>query len=730
MATIILSAIGSALGGPIGGTIGALVGQQIDRAVFGGGGTREGARLKELSVTTSSYGSAIPRVFGRMRVPGTIIWATDLIERKDKQGGGKGKPSTVTYSYTASFAVALASRPLAGVGRIWADGNLLRGAAGDMKAGGQLRFHNGSGGQSADPLLIAAEGAGQCPAYRGCAYAVFEDLQLADFGNRIPALTFEVFSGETSLSLAQICDGVIDNVAAPVVLSGVAGLSCEGPLADTLAQLDPAFPIDCDVSGDVLTIGREAAGAVIPLRDAATATRDDAFGTAQGFARRRLPPPAARPEVLRYYDVDRDYQPGLQRAPGRASPGQPSSTELPVAMAATDARTLAAAMARRAGWARQTLSWRTAELDPAVTPGALVTVPGEPGLWRVHDWEWRENGVELSLARLFSLSQQASAVDADPGRINTPPDAVIGPSVLSAFELPWDGLGAGDTPLLYAAASSPSAGWTGAALFADHGDGQLIALGSSGRSRAVTGTVAVAVPPASPCLVDRITAITVTLAASDLALTACSVSQLANGANRALIGEEIIQFLNVAALGNRQWRISGLLRGRGGTEAAIGGHGAGEPFVLLDGAATALDAALVGDQPQTLIAALGLGDASPVTSPIASRGITRRPLAPVHPRMAMQTDGSLRLRWTRRARGAWTWLDGVDAPLHEQSEAYAVTLGPVDAPLATWNTTSPELVIDAAQLAALPAEASGQPFRARQQGSYALSQPLLLAILA
>ena len=52
------------------------------------------------------------------------------------QGGGKGKPKVTTYSYTASFAVALASRPIAGIGRIWADGNLLRGAAGDLKTGG------------------------------------------------------------------------------------------------------------------------------------------------------------------------------------------------------------------------------------------------------------------------------------------------------------------------------------------------------------------------------------------------------------------------------------------------------------------------------------------------------------------------------------------------------------------------------------------------------------------
>ena len=36
------------------------------------------------------------------------------------------------------------------------------------------------------------------PAYRGTAYAVFDGLQLKDFGNRIPNLTFEVVTAGTN----------------------------------------------------------------------------------------------------------------------------------------------------------------------------------------------------------------------------------------------------------------------------------------------------------------------------------------------------------------------------------------------------------------------------------------------------------------------------------------------------------------------------------------------------
>ena len=70
MATLVLTAIGTVIGGPLGGAIGGLIGSQIDHAIVGGP-HREGPRLKELGVSTSSYGSPIPRHHGRMRVPGT-----------------------------------------------------------------------------------------------------------------------------------------------------------------------------------------------------------------------------------------------------------------------------------------------------------------------------------------------------------------------------------------------------------------------------------------------------------------------------------------------------------------------------------------------------------------------------------------------------------------------------------------------------------------------------------
>src|SRR5688572_7607222 len=150
MATLVLSTVGTMLGGPVGGAIGSLLGQSIDQQLFGPG-PRHGPRLGDLAVQSSTYGSAIPRLFGTIRVAGSIVWSTDLKEDSQTQGA-KGQPDSVTYSYSVSFAVALSCRRINRIKRIWADGKLLRGAGGDFKVSTGFRFHPGSEDQQVDPL--------------------------------------------------------------------------------------------------------------------------------------------------------------------------------------------------------------------------------------------------------------------------------------------------------------------------------------------------------------------------------------------------------------------------------------------------------------------------------------------------------------------------------------------------------------------------------------------------
>ena len=230
MAVLALAVGGAAIGSTMAGTLlgmtyatwGYMAGSAIGSMLFGEKTQLPGAqgpRLSDLKVQASTYGAPIPQVWGKVRCAGNMIWSADIVETEHTstvssggggKGGGGGGGSTqtqTTYSYSVSFAVGVCRGPIAGIRRIWANGSLIYnlGASADVstvaasnKAAGGIRFYTGSETQMPDSLIEAAKGAGNVPAFRGLAYVVFDTLQLADFGNRIPNLEFEVITTGSS----------------------------------------------------------------------------------------------------------------------------------------------------------------------------------------------------------------------------------------------------------------------------------------------------------------------------------------------------------------------------------------------------------------------------------------------------------------------------------------------------------------------------------------------------
>lgn len=726
MATLILTAVGSAIGGPIGGSIGALIGQQADAMIFGGG-TRQGPRLRELTVSTSSYGQPLARHFGRMRVPGTIIWSTDLIESKRKQKGRKGQPSTTTFSYSASFAVALSSTPVARLGRIWADGNLLRGAMDDLKVAGKLRFYRGFGDDPVDPLIAADKG-NNAPAFRDCAYVVFEGLELGDFGNRIPALSFEIFAdgGDASVSLALMVPGAAER--SDDTIAHARGFADEGgPLASTLAAIDQVIPLVCTSGTDRLRIAPRRA----ERNDIQTLPAQLSVGESppeEGRHKQRAGSPAREPASLRYYDEDRDYQPGVQRALGSRRNGREMMIDLPATLTADGARQLANDRANRARWQGETVLWRIGELDPRLQPGAVVRLPNTAGLWFVASWEWFERGVELSLERL--APGLAAPHASDPGEALPPSDVALPQTQLAAIELPGDTNLNPATPLLFAAASAANSSWRGAALYRIQANA-LVPLGSSGSQRAVMGALLEPLGASSAMLFEPQSSISVELVGEDLDFADTDIEGLANGTNRLMVGNEIIQFARAEPLGDRKWSLLGLLRGRAGTEAeAAAGHPSQTTVILIDESLVPLDPTDVPSLATTRIAAIGTGDAEVVVADLTNAGFSRRPLTPVHPRLMVTPDNSWELCWTRRARGQWRWDGAVDVPLVEEREAYIVGYGPTTGPLAAWSVSEARLQLLQQERSALLDAYGPGPLWVRQMGTFDQSRPLLLAQLS
>ena len=684
MATLILGTVGALVGGKLGRAVGSVIGLAIDRTLFAPKG-RQGPRLGDLAFQSSQYGALIPRLYGINRVSGTVIWATDLREDRKKVSNGKGQPKTTTFSYSASFAVALSARKVLRIGRIWADGNLLRGAAGDFKVATEFRLHHGGEDQAVDPLIASAEGAGMAPAYRGLAYAVFENLQLADFGNRIPSLSFEVIAGEGEVAVGAIINDLAGSgVAAdcPTTVSGYAafGDSVRGAV-ETLASVVAFSAYDDGRRLQVVETAGQAA--MIVERD---------LGAARGEERAARLPLERRsastiPETLSitYYEPSRDYQQGVQRARRDGGARRESKIELPIVLAPETAKQIAERQLDRIWAARASakvrLPWRRLDL----VPGQQVIVEGSPARWRVAAVTLDRMVVEADLVRL----SEGGAVmpSADPGRGLIQNEASHGPTTFHLIDLPPIEPGVANTPNPVVAAAGISTGWRRAALLLSTDGGASWDEVGETAAPAIIGAVDSVLGVGSARLIDEVNQVEVTLLNAEMALANVDNEGLDTGRNLALLGDELIQFRTATPLGGNRYRLSGLYRGRRGTEWAITSHTAGERFVLIERDALAAISP-VGAPAQVMMMAVGIGDdATPPIKTILNPEQALMPLTPVHLRGERLSDGRISLSWVRRSRDGWRWIDSVDAPLAEESERYALTIAPDVGPVEQTQTS-------------------------------------------
>lgn len=182
-------------------------------------------------------------------------------------------------------------------------------------------------------------------------------------------------------------------------------------------------------------------------------------------------------------------------------------------------------------------------------------------------------------------------------------------------------------------------------------------------------------------------------------------AQLDRGANLALVGGEMMQFGRAVPLGGGRWRLSALWRARRGVTGAVT---AGDPFVLIEADAVRfVDLPLASLGSEVRVMASGVGDAEPVVAGATVTGASVLPPAPVAVRVV---EGGAAVVWTRRSRAGWRWLDGVDAPLGEEGEAYRVSV--------TSGGGTRELVPAEPRVTLNAAERAGATVTVRQRGTY------------
>lgn len=741
-------AVGTALGGPVGGLIGGFIGNaiggMIDNQLFPV--KQEGPRIEDRSVTASTYGQQIPRLYGpENRISPNMIWSTELIEtaKKSKQGG-KGGPSVqqTEYSYRVSCALAFAVGPIANIRKLWANGKLIfdnpapglspdaTGVMVSERADATqavfttMRFYTGGPLQAPDPTIESYLGVGETPAYRGTCYIVLTDLQLADYGNRIP--NFEaLIEAQESISVGAVVDSICVACGVPtndVSTVGLAGDSVRG-FAITQAAGGPgalqplalAYAFDTAEQGGGLRFikrGRSPRGRITQDMMGGHVGGDDRPEAVRFDRNPDMQQP--RQASLTFLDPERNYQPNTQlaaRAYGDAENNLGTSVAL--VLTADEGRSIVDRMLWEPWTARRICTldltdkfvdlrpgdvWVLDSPDPYSTFKCTRALRGANGLTET---EWQGDDPSL-----YQSTAPGAASTVPPNPLRLP-----GPTTLALLNLPL--LTDTDDPYgFYWTAAGSGAGWRGAEVLRSV-DGLNFTSMSPTRQEATLGTVATALPD-GPDL-DLSAVVTVVLLDTDMQLESVSDDELAAGANPIWLGVpgsadgEVLQFRDADLIAPGTYELSYLVRGVKGTEFARPLHGADEQLVFLEFgpvARSSFGAADIGLARDYKAVSLLTDEADTMEQTFTNEGVGLRPYSPGtlgHTGGGASPPDDIVFTWLRRSRiGGDIRGEGADLPLVDGAESYTVEVRNAadTATLRTTVVTAPTWTYDAAMQAA------------------------------
>ncbi|WP_342269472.1 GTA baseplate fiber-binding domain-containing protein [Rickettsia endosymbiont of Orchestes rusci] len=227
--------------------------------------------------------------------------------------------------------------------------------------------------------------------------------------------------------------------------------------------------------------------------------------------------------------------------------------------------------------------------------------------------------------------------------------------------------------VLTLAVNSDDTNWSGAIIYYSHETENYKPIAAV-NTQSTTGFVLNKIPTASSLLLDESSEIIIQL----LYGTLQSVNELAmlNGANKALIGDELIQFQNAELIGDKKYKLTRLLRGRSGTEWAINSHKTGDKFILLNNEIinVPIPNNLIGKPVNYKAVTIGKTLAETDSFTFTYTGRALKPFAPVYAQAIKDAEGNINISWLRRSRIDNDWRDYVDVPIGEELEKYEIDI--------------------------------------------------------
>lgn len=566
---------------------------------------------------------------------------------------------------------------------------------------GSITFYKGDDSQTADPLIEGYLGAGNVPGYRGSAYVVINSLQLADYGNALPSLEFEVDGlpmYDTASIVGYVCDASGLQAGDYSIATGMAGDSVVGYSIATassalsaLTPLSTAYAFDArEQCGNVRFMKRSIGlQATIPLDAMGARTRDDGGKPDQPIQLTRAPDYTLLDRcTITYKSANFAYQNSTQVSERIAGASQNIRNEtLPVVLTDDAARRIADRMLYESWVGRVTAEFSVSDSYRWVQAGALVVLPVADSLqpFRVTQTARGVNGVTRVEATLEDPYIYESDNTGSTPVFTDPTASFVGNTTMYAFNSPILEVGESATAFTWAA-NAPDPGWRGGQIYRSVDYGLNYTAVSTVSVRNTTGVVASALPTGAVDLWDRVNTIDVVLDYTDDELVSVTEDAVLAGRNAFWLGAadgshgEIIQFANATLLGTSppSYRLDTLLRGRRATEHEVSLHGANEVFVYFeDGLVHTADYGMPDYGVPVWYKGVSIYQniLDAVTIDRFTNTCERAmPRAPVHGAAERDASGNAVLTWVRRNRGYPPALGRGPVEMDEAVEAYEVDI--------------------------------------------------------
>ncbi len=395
--------------------------------------------------------------------------------------------------------------------------------------------------------------------------------------------------------------------------------------------------------------------------------------------------------MVNYYDKALDYQQGKQmykRNKRVKKTRNETEISLPITLDATTAagiaaRSLSLAWQERNGWMFKL--WRSSYL--VIDPSDVVQFGYNGGQYQtriVKNSIGQNKVIEFTSVSEDPRTYLKTLVgNTDTGFGSTGISAVASTN-LFLMDIPLvqdvDQLGPGVTGFYWAAApASGSSTWPGATLYYST-DGSTFNSMDAQFNTAFYGNLTDQLnAPLNWFTWDYLNTINVVMSTGET-LASDTKANVLNGTNWAVVGGEIIGYLNAILQGDGSYTLSGLLRGLRGTEGWCNGHILGETFVKLDPTLTTVkheqeNTALVGVQQYFRGVTAGNPVTGTASQQLTLQGNDLKPYAPAQFTGYIDMSNNIVMTWTRRTRLGGTWPNGNDTvPLSEQNESYDLVI--------------------------------------------------------